>query len=96
MSAEERRAEHLAQLRQYAQAAPQGFASDIIAAGDRVIEHHVDRQVLWDAIASLRDIDLRWWRGQPEVVAAVKAARRAVLDADTVMAREFRRERGAA
>lgn len=94
MSAARRRAERRERLEQYAAVTPTGYAAEVLAAGPRIIEHRLDREVLWDAMASLRDIDLRWWRGQPEVVAAIKAARRAVLDADTIMAREIRRECG--
>jgi hypothetical protein len=95
MTAAERRAAHLAQLKRFAQIASQGWASKTIAAGQRAIEHQVDREVAWDAIASLRSIDLNWWRGQPEVVDAVRAARRAVLAADTIMAHAIRAERAA-
>ena len=93
MSATDRRADYYAQFCEFAQRNPQGWASDVIAAGIRAVEHSVDREVVWDAIASLRNVDLNWWRGQPEVGDAIRAARRAALDADTVMARAIRRER---
>lgn len=93
MTAKARRAEHRAQMLKWAQDNPTGYASDVIAAGPRAVEHRVDRDVVWDAISSLRSIDLRWWRGQPEVVAAVRAARRAALDADRAIGHAMRQER---
>lgn len=93
MSAAERRSEALAELRRYAQAAPKGFAAGIIAAGPRAVRRHIDRVVLWDALATLRNIDLRAWRSNPNVGAAIREARAAVLRADSAMARAVRRER---
>ena len=93
MSAVERRAAHEDLLRDYAQLVPQSWASGVIAAGSEAVDRSVDREVVWDAIASLRNIDLNRWRVWPEVADAVRAARRAALGVDAALVRAIRQER---